>query len=246
MASAASAAVSGPASAVPAPWRDLGRAAPSTRVDIAVTLNYHNRPELDRLVESQGDNTSPLYHQFLSPAQFAAYFSPTPAEYAYTISQLQRAGFTITHTFANRTVVDAAAPAVAAERFFSTELHSVQREDGSVRFMNVRPETIPSSLSRLVLGVVGLDSAHSLEPQYDRLPAGAHPQAPAPALNPDTPPLFGPGGGYGPQVFRMAYDFPAGMDGKGRASGVVGGGDFLDSDLAFYLKYFGVTRTGPA
>ncbi|MBD5654614.1 MAG: S8/S53 family peptidase [Candidatus Eremiobacteraeota bacterium] len=246
MATAASAAVPQRALSIPAPWRDLGRAAPSTRVDVAVTLNYHNRAELDRLVESQGDETSPLYHQFLTPAQFAAYFAPTPAEYAYTISQLQRAGFTITHTFANRTVVDAAAPAVSAERFFSTELHSVRREDGSVRYMNVHPETIPASLSRLVLGVVGLDNAHSMHPQYRRLPAGARPAAPIAAISPNAAPLFGPDSGYGPLVYRTSYGFPAGMDGTGRATAVVGDADFLDTDLAGYLKYFDVARTGPA
>ncbi len=242
MASAASAAVLPPKLTIAAPWRDLGRAPAATRVDVAVVLNYHNDAELDRLVEAQADETSPLYHHFLTSAQFAQYFAPTAAEYAGTIAQLRSAGFVVTNTFANRTVIDVAAPAAVAERFFSTEIHFVRREDGSVRYINVRPETIPAPLSRIVLGVVGLDNAHVMHPQYVRLP---HPVV-QPATVPAAPPLLGPDGGYGPVIYRTSYDFPAGKDGTGRASGVVGDADFLDSDLNAYLKYFGVQRTGPA
>ncbi len=68
-----------------------------------------------------------------------------------------------------------------------------------------------------------------------------------PAARHNGYPLFGPDGGYGPQVFVSAYDLPTadGDTGTGRASGVEMDGDFLDSDLAAYLAYFGVTRTGP-
>jgi subtilase family serine protease len=245
MASAASAGVLQPQTAVPAPWRDLGRATSATRVDLAVVLNYHNDAELDGLVESQVDETSPMYHHFLTPGQFAHYFAPTPSEYADTIGQLQRAGFRVTNTFSNRTVVDVTASAPVAERYFSTNIHLVRREDGSIRHINVRPETIPASLSREVLAVIGLDNAHQMHPQYVRLPKNAMHAVPQPA-RPDTNPLFGPDGGYGPQVYRTSYGFPSADDGTGRASAVVGDADFLDSDLAAYLSYFGVNRTGPA
>jgi kumamolisin len=246
MVSAASAGVLPAVLAIPAPWRDLGPVPASTRIGVAVALNYHNSAELEQLVEAQVDPTSPLYHHFLTPAQFGQYFGPTPAEYADTIAQLRRAGFTITNTFSNRTIVDAVAPAAAAERLFSTEIHFVRREDGSVRHINLRPETVPRSLSGEVLGVIGLDNAHVMHPQYRFLPPGVKPLVGQSALGPNSEPLFGPDGGYGPQVYRTSYTFPTGMDGTGRASAVVGDADFLDTDLAGYLKYFGVKRTGPA
>ena len=70
--------------------RDLGRAPASVTVRIAVVLNYHNEAELDRLTEAQADPDSPLYHRFLTPSQFAAYFSATPTEYGRVIAALQR------------------------------------------------------------------------------------------------------------------------------------------------------------
>ena len=113
--------------AASAPLRDLGRADASTRVDVALVLNYRNEAQLDQLIEAQADETSPLYHHFIDQAQFADYFAPSAADYARVIASLRRAGFTVTQTFANRTVVDASAPAPIAERYFNTEIHRVQQ-----------------------------------------------------------------------------------------------------------------------
>ena len=91
--------------------RDLGPAPASVRVRVAVVLNYHHDGELAGLTEAQANPSSSVYHHFLSPARFAAYFAPSPAEYERVIAGLRGGGFTITHTFRNRTVVDAVAPA---------------------------------------------------------------------------------------------------------------------------------------
>src|SRR5579859_4785489 len=106
--------------------RDLGRAPASLRVRVAVVLRYRQDAELGSLTQAQADPASPLYHHFLSPAQFAAYFAPTPADYGRVVSSLQRGGFTITHVFSNRTVVDAVAAAPVAANYFRTDIHQVQ------------------------------------------------------------------------------------------------------------------------
>jgi subtilase family serine protease len=227
--------------------RDLGRAPASTSVRVAVVLRYHHDAELERLVEAQADPESTLYHRFLSTGQFAAYFSPTRVEYARVARALQRGGFTIAHTFANRTVVDATAPAPIAARYFSTEIHRVLAPDVRSTYTNVRAGSVPDEIGELVLAVVGLDAANRLVPAYVLPPIGApHPVRPNVQWN--RKPVFGPDGGYGPQVYVNSYDLPAasGKTGTGRASGVATDADFLDSDLAGYLKYFGVKRTGPA
>jgi subtilase family serine protease len=229
------------------PWTDLGPATAATQVNLAVVLKYHNDDQLDALVEGQGDATSPSFHHFLTPNEFAQKFGPTAADYSNTISALRGAGFTIGHTFPNRTVVDVSGPAPLAAQYFATNIHLVRRGDGSVRYTNVRPETIPAALAGTVLTVVGLDSAHTLRPQYVFKPGAHRQKAPVRGFSKTAAaPLFGPDGGYGPQVFRTAYDLPKASNGKGRASAVVGDADFLDSDLAGYLSFFQVVRKGPA
>jgi pseudomonalisin len=225
--------------------QDLGRATATTSVNVAVVLNYHNEAKLDSLVEAQGTPGSGSFHRYLTPQQFARQFGPTQADYDATLGQLRDAGFTITHTFTNRTTIDASAPAPVAERLFSTEIHVVRRADGETRYMNVRPETIPANLARTVYAVVGLDSAHTLRPQYEFKP-GHHIGPATQVRRASKPPLFGPDSGYGPGVYRASYGIPKKMTGAGRASAFVGDADFLDSDVDAYLSYFQVKRTGPA
>jgi subtilase family serine protease len=224
--------------------QDLGRATAATQVNVAVVLNYHNEAKLDQLIEAQGTPGSGSFHHFLTPQQFASRFGPTEADYQATMSQLRDAGFTITHTFTNRTTVDASAPAPVAERLFSTEIDNVRRPDGLMAYRNVTPETIPASLARTVYAVVGLDSATSMRPQYVFAP-GHHVVPSVRRRRATSPPLFGPDNGYGPQIFRMAYKFPKKLTGQNQGTAFIGNADFLDSDVSGYLAYFDVTRTGP-
>ena len=227
--------------------RDLGPSPASRMVRVAVVLHYHHDADLEALTDAQADPESLVYHRFLRPDQFDAYFSPTPGEYERVLSSLQRGGFRVTHTFANRTVVDAVAPAPVADRYFRTEIHEVVAPDGRRTYSNVRPGTVPSDIADLVLTVQGLDAVGRLRPLYAFGPnAGRHVQAPD--VNPNSIPVFGPDGGYGPLVFIRSYALPnsKGFTGTGRASGVATDADFLDSDLHAFLTYFHVTRTGPA
>ncbi|HXD89697.1 MAG TPA: protease pro-enzyme activation domain-containing protein, partial [Candidatus Binataceae bacterium] len=147
--------------------RDLGRAPSSVGVRIAVVMKYHHDAELESLTEAQADPDSPLFHHFLTPAQFESYFAPTPAEYGQVITSLQRGGFTISHVFPNRTVVDAIAPAPVASRYFSTDIHRVLTWEGRRTYSNVRPGLVPSEIADLVLTVQGLDAVGRMRPMYE-------------------------------------------------------------------------------
>jgi kumamolisin len=235
---------------------DLGLAPANGRISIALTLNYRNRALLDQITELQIDETSPLFEHWLTPQQFNDSFAPTPAQYAQVARTLQRAGFTITNSYANRTVIDATGTVGAAERLFDTEIHQVMQPGVGRRYANVRPAVVPAELGSLVLNVDGL---HDLQLVHTHI-ATVRPHGGG-GVNPQAAgaPLYGPTSsetglaGFGPLAFSQGYDLPeqhavgAGYyDGTGRASGVVIDADFLDSDLSTFLSYFNVTRDGPA
>lgn len=226
--------------------RDLGRAPASAGVRVAVVLKYHRDAELEWLTQAQADPDSPLFHRFLTGPQFDAYFAPTPAEYGRVVASLQRGGFTITHTFPNRTVIDAVAAAPVAARYFSTEIHRVLTGNGRRTYTNVRPGMVPADIGDFVLTVVGLDAVGRMQPAIS-FASNSRRHIVAPAESPDASPVFGPDGGYGPLVFIRSYDLPAskGFTGTGRASGVATDADFLDSDLTAFVRYFRLSRTGP-
>jgi subtilase family serine protease len=229
--------------------RDLGRADARTSVQLAVMLKYRNEAQLDALLDEQRDTDSPLYHHFLTSAQFRNAFGPSEAAYARTIALLQHAGFTVTATYPNRTIVGVKAPAPTVERYFGTEIHRVAAGSGA-RYANVRPAMLPVELRDDVDIVLGFDNIEWFKPLF-RI---AHPQ---PAI-PDVvigQPLHGPNGGFGPLAFAQGYDFPVQhqipnqpsgttYDGTGRTAAISIPGDPSDTDLAKFLTDFKITRTG--
>ena len=236
---------------------DLGRAPAALPIRVAITLRYRNEDQLDRLLDMQTDETSPLYAHWLSSSEFNAMFAPTSAQYALVIRELQRGGFRIAQTYANRTVVDAIGSVASAERLFNTQIHRVMQPGQGERYANALPAVAPKSLAGLVRSIDGLNSLTLVHADYAR----AHRSR---GIGSDLagPPLKGPVNpeynlaGYGPLAFSQGYDLPqqhqiTGKTGQyytgtGRVSGVVIDADFLDTDLASFLTYFNVTRTGPA
>jgi hypothetical protein len=130
--------------------RDFGRRTPSARVTATVTLRYNHQAELDALVRAQSDRRSPLFHHFLTNAQFNNYFAPTLQQQGAVIAALQTAGIHVTHAYADRTLLDVAGTSAAVERFFRTEMHSLSQGRYGERFANATPATIPAGLAPLI------------------------------------------------------------------------------------------------
>ena len=113
-----------------------------------MTLRYNNQAQLDQFVAAQSGPGGG--HQFLTPAQFNSMYAPTAQQEQAVVNALQAAGFTVTHRYSNRTVVDASAPSSVVENFFSTEIHSVQQGKYGQRYTNVKPATVPASIASYV------------------------------------------------------------------------------------------------
>jgi subtilase family serine protease len=238
-----------------APVHDLGRVASGAPVHLAVVLAYQHDDQLQQFVALQGDPNARLPRPVLTAQQFRDYFSPSAGDYARTAAALVSKGFSITRTYANRTVIDVTGPAAAAEQAFATEIHRVRQGDGSLHYANVTPAYLPDDLKQTVFGVIGFDDLHVLKSTFMRGSA-----LNTATLHTDTrigPPLQGPDQGLGPFAISSAYDLPvqhavAGgkpgqtYDGAGAAAAVVIDADFLDTDLQGFLNYFHIKRTGPA
>lgn len=225
--------------------RDLGRAAPTFRLNVAVALGYRHQAELEALVTAQGDSSSPYYHKFLTKSQFNNYFSPTADAYARASASLVKAGFTITHAYANRKIIDASAPVATAERYFGTEIHRVAQTGYGIRYQNVREAHVPADVQGIVTNVIGLNNIGRFHTYNHFGPRHGAARGKTPLLAVPGQ-IFGPDLGYGPAAYIDGYDIPAKRaTGKGQVSAVVIDADFLDSDLAAYLNYFGVYRSGP-
>jgi hypothetical protein len=131
-------------------FSDTGRRSPNAPVSVSLTLRYNNQAELDKFVDDVSNPHSGSYRRFLTPQEFNAKYAPTVQQEENVVQALQREGFTVTQRFPNRTIVDATAPSSTVERFFSTEMHTVQQGKYGSRFTNVKPASVPGSIASLV------------------------------------------------------------------------------------------------
>jgi len=228
---------------------DLGPAPSTTEVTLAITLNYRDKAGLDALVLAQGTPSSPQFHQFLTPAQFAARFGPLAADHDRVVAALRRAGFTILRTYANNTVIDAAAPVGVAATYFHTQFHQFAQAGHGTRYANVVAATVPAEIEASVGTVLGLDNVVKMRPQNkpalyyvdaSRQPSKTTGAAPIERL------VSGQFAGIYPAGLSIAYKFPAqsGYTGAGHAIAIVIDSDITNANLTTFWTAAGVTRTG--
>jgi hypothetical protein len=131
-------------------FTDAGRRGANEPVSVSLTLAYNHQAELDQLVSDVSNPHSASYRHFLTPEQFNARYAPTQEQEESVVRALEAQGFKVTQRFSNRTIVDATAPSATVERFFSTEMHTVQQGKYGTRFTNVKSATVPNSIASLV------------------------------------------------------------------------------------------------
>jgi subtilase family serine protease len=126
----------------------MGRRPSNAAVHVTITLQYNHQSELDQFVSAQSSPGGA--HHWLTPQQFDAYYAPTAQQEQAVVTALQQAGFTITQRYPNRTIIDASAPSKTVEQFFSTEMHNVSQGTYGMRYANLKPATVPSSIAQYV------------------------------------------------------------------------------------------------
>jgi subtilase family serine protease len=242
---------------------DLGRRPPNSPVSVTIVLRYNNQTQLDRFVAMQSGPGGA--HKFLAPTQFDSVYGPTMQQEQDVVRALQSGGFTVTHRYSNRTVVDATAPSSTVERFFSTEMHSVQQGKYGQRYTNTTPGMVPSSIAAYVR-TASLSNVVIAEPKVDqeggvlriggtRVPKlVAAVTSPAPMSTPvsgckgasaDNGPLSNSSGTLATGVAKP-FDYPVqhGCNGAGYTAAVVIDDPVDTSYVASYLAAAGVTQTG--
>jgi kumamolisin len=174
--------------------------------------------------------------------------------YEHVQAALRLDGFAIAGTYANRTVIDAIASAPVVNRYFRTDIHRVAVDGSGMHYANARPAFMPEELRGSVAAVLGFDDIEWYQTFYQFVPrqqlatVNLSGKRYAPTLN-------GPDGSYGPRAWTQAYDFPiqhwiarrprgTTFDGAGRTAAIEIPANPSDGDLAAFLSYFKVKRSG--
>lgn len=137
---------------------DLGAAPGNTRMQ-GMTLRFSMTPAqqtaLDQLLSDQQNPSSPRYHQWLTPAQYAAQFGLSSSDVAKVTAWLSGQGFTIDEIANSATFVRFSGTAAQAQAAFSTSIHNVS-VNGVTYYANLTDASVPAAIGGVVSGITGL------------------------------------------------------------------------------------------
>jgi subtilase family serine protease len=141
------------------PEFDAGRVPANMRLTgmtIAFNLSAAQKADLEALMAAQKNPASPLFHQWITPDQYAARFGMAQADLDKVQNWLLQQGFSVDWVARSRNMIRFSGTVSQAERAFSTEMHYYNAEGTR----HLAPSTnlqIPSALAPVVLAVRGLD-----------------------------------------------------------------------------------------
>jgi subtilase family serine protease len=163
--------------------------------------------DLDALLAAQQDPDSPLFHQWLTPAEFGARFGASDADLAQVTGWLAAHGFTIDEIPASHRLIAFSGSVLQVAETFRTSLH-IYRVNGADHLANAADPQIPAPFSGVVAGVVSLHDFRRNSQMHSLAPFSVEPDYSAGS----THYLF-------PADFATIYDlnplFAAGTDGSG-------------------------------
>ncbi|MEO6910525.1 MAG: protease pro-enzyme activation domain-containing protein [Edaphobacter sp.] len=139
---------------------DLG-STPGSRMLDSLTLRFSmtaaQQAALTQLLIDQQNPSSPRYHQWLTPEQFAAQFGLSSADIAKVSSWLTGQGFTVTKVARSGTFITFKGTVGQAQRAFNTSIHNLS-VNGEQHFSNTTDLSFPPSIAGVVATVTGLNN----------------------------------------------------------------------------------------
>ena len=191
---------------------------------------------LEQLLEQQQDPSSPNYHQWLTPEQYAARFGLSPDDIAIVVSWLQSEGLQVNDVARGRHWIAFTGTAGLIDSAFHTAIHRYNVE-GETHFRAASEPSVPAALAGVVSGFQGLDDFYP-KPMHRLAPAGD------PAYNNSS------GAHYlAPDDFATIYDlnplYNAGVDGSGQKIAIIGDTDVDLADIQNFRRRFNLPANDP-
>ncbi|MGA2434365.1 MAG: protease pro-enzyme activation domain-containing protein [Bryobacteraceae bacterium] len=216
---------------------------PLPRITMHFKMTDAQQADLDRLVQAQQDPSSPQYHKWLTPEQFAERFGLSQNDLDQITGWLRRMGFTGIRPARGRAFVEMDGTASQVRTAFRTAIHCY-RVDGELHYANASDPVLPKALEGVVSGIRGLNDFY---PQPSGIRSSAQPRF--------TSNLTG-NHYLAPGDFAIIYDvqplYDAGIDGTGQTIAIAGASDIQLSDIEAFqaasglpIKYPQIVLDGP-
>ncbi|HEX5230283.1 MAG TPA: protease pro-enzyme activation domain-containing protein [Bryobacteraceae bacterium] len=209
---------------------DRGAVTGSLAMHMTIDLkpSPNQKAALDRLLANQRNPSSPDFHKWLTPEQYADRFGASQSDIQKLVAWLHAQGFTVGRVARSRTWIEFQGTAAQAEKAFHTRIDEYL-QNGELHYANTTDPSIPAALSDVVRGLRGLNN-YRLKPRSrarafgtrNTSSSGQHEMA--------------------PDDFATIYDvsalYTAGIDGTGQKLAVVGQTAINLSDIQAFRSRF--------
>lgn len=231
------------------PPKDLGALttqAEASDISVTLALKLRHAEAAGQLLEALSNAKGAKYHQFLTPAQFAAQFGASDQDIATLSAQLAVYGLSAARSGAS--ILRVSGSAANFERAFQVSLHRYQvaaqghSESFEFRAPAMAPK-IPGEMSATVAGIIGLSTRPNYFPHLMKSPAKFAQQR-------TSQPGFAASGLINPPGSLTVADFSKyygvlplaakGIAGAGRTLGIVTLASFTESDAYAYWYAVGL------
>ncbi len=128
---------------------------PMARMLLVLKRSDAQEAALQKLLDDQQDQSSPSYHQWLTPDQFGQQFGPSDQDVQAVAAWLRSHGFQIGQVGRGRTVIEFSGTAAQVQQAFRTEIHKFT-VNGEDHWANASDQQIPAALVPVVAGVATL------------------------------------------------------------------------------------------
>ena len=218
------------------PAFDQGPVPPSTRLSF-VTLHLSpsatQQAALDRLLVDQQNPSSPNYHRWLTPEQFADRFGLSGGDLGKVVAWLESQGMTVHDVARGRRWITFSGTAEQVGRAFHTEIHRYT-VNGETHFANSTDPSVPAALEPVVAGLRGLNNfrpkslAVRPDPEFT-VSDGTHRLAPDDLA----------------AIYDIQPAYGIGIDGTGQKIAIAGATDIDISDIRSFRKTFNLPANDP-
>jgi pseudomonalisin len=191
---------------------------------------------LNDLVEAQHDPESPLFHHWLTPAEFGSRFGASQQDLARIATWLTEQGFAVDEIPAGNGLVIFSGNAGQVEDTFHTQIHRYM-VDGVSHIANTQDPQVPSALAAVVGGIVSLHDFRHESQIRSRTALGALPRYSAGSTHYLLPADWA-------TIYDVNPLYKAGTTGTGSSIAIVGRSNYSNGDPREYQPGAGVRRSG--
>ena len=216
---------------------DAGRMPATARLN-GISLYFNRsaaqRADLDALLASQQDPTSPQYHQWLTPDEFAARFGMAQSDLDKVQSWLLQQGFSIDSVARSRNMIRFSGTVAQVESAFTTEMH-YYNAGGARHFAPATALSVPAAIAPAVEGVRNLN---------DFRPRAQHTVPRAGFTSSQSGSVF-----FAPPDIATVYNigplYSASINGTGQVIAVAGQSAIQLSDIENFQSAANLTKKDP-